>query len=481
MTMAAMLLAGVLTGCREAAPRYRIGLSQCLDDAWRQRMNDEMQRELIYHPDIEIITRTAYGSNELQCAQIDSLIADKIDLLIVSPNEAEAVKPAVSRAYRAGIPVVIADRRVTGEEWTAFIGGDNYSVGKLMAEWLADQAQQHPIHVLEVAGLPGSTPATLRHQGMMEHLHMLHHKGVEVSTVIGNWMQDSARIAVRNYLAEHDDVVAIVAQNDLMAVGASEAVRQSRYVAGSVRIMGVDGLELGLRAIEHGEIECTATYLSRGDLIIQTAMQILEGRPYLREINLATTMIDRESVHAVLLGEGARKHDHETIAYMQEQMQDFMVRYQARIMGLYMLLMMAFVILIAGLIYLVMLQRKLRMEVKDAIFSVAEEAMSQERDNTFVTRLLAVIDAHLGDSELDIDMLSREMCISRTQLFRKTKAATGKAAIDIIRERRLSKARELLQTTDYTIQQVAYEVGFTSPSYFTKCYKKQYGEQPKRR
>ena len=153
-------------------PQYHIGVSQCLDDAWRQKMNDEMERELLLHPEMTINRRVANGNNELQCAQIDSFIAERVDLLIVSPNVGEAVQPAVSRAYRSGIPVIVADRRVSGEEWTAFIGGDNYRVGELMAEWIVKQQDQaaQPIHVLEVMGLPGSTPASLRHKGMMEGL-----------------------------------------------------------------------------------------------------------------------------------------------------------------------------------------------------------------------------------------------------------------------------------------------------------------------
>ena len=126
----------ILTGCSAHQKEYRIGVSQCLDDAWRQKMNAEMERELLLHPEMTLSHRIAYGSNELQCAQIDSFIAERVDLLIVSPNVAEEVKPAVTRAYRAGIPVIVADRRVSGEEWTAFIGGDNYQVGRLMADWI---------------------------------------------------------------------------------------------------------------------------------------------------------------------------------------------------------------------------------------------------------------------------------------------------------------------------------------------------------
>lgn len=152
----------LLVGCCQHKPNatYRIGVSQCLDDAWRQKMNYEMERELLLHPDMTLSRRIAYGSNELQCEQIDSFIRERVDLLIVSPNEAEQVQPAVTRAYRAGIPVIVADRRVPGDEWTAFIGGDNYKVGRLMAQWVTEKlgtSKARPFVVLEVAGLPGST------------------------------------------------------------------------------------------------------------------------------------------------------------------------------------------------------------------------------------------------------------------------------------------------------------------------------------
>ncbi len=169
-----------------------------------------MERELLLHPDMTLSRRIAYGSNELQCAQIDSFIKERVDLLIVSPNEAKQVQPAVTRAYRAGIPVIVADRRVPGDEWTAFIGGDNYKVGRLMAQWVigkasdkGSKAKRKPFVVLEVAGLPGSTPATLRHKGMMEGIEEAKGEGleakVEVQSVMGRWYQENAYEVVSAY------------------------------------------------------------------------------------------------------------------------------------------------------------------------------------------------------------------------------------------------------------------------------------------
>ena len=312
--MVAILLLSV--GCKNHSKQYHIGLSQCFDDAWRQKMNAEMERELLMHPDMSITKRIAYGNNELQCAQIDSFIAEGVDLIIISPNEAEQVKPAVSRAYNIGIPVIVADRRVPGDEWTAFIGGDNYGAGMLMAKWIRKvQAETpHPLHVLEVSGMLGSTPEKLRHQGLMEGLASTNAIEPKIHSVIG---AVDAYQAVLTYLHDNKDVDVIVAHNDLMAVDAAKAVRDIGY--GHVRIMGVDGLQDGLQAIIDGVIECTATYPSRGDMLIQTAALILAGEPFVRDTVLPTVLVDRETADAMMDLSAEIEHEVGTVMMLQRR------------------------------------------------------------------------------------------------------------------------------------------------------------------
>lgn len=220
-------LLAALSGCgtRETSAEYVIGVSQCSDDAWRTRMNEEMARELIFHPEMCLHIRQANDNSEYQCLQIDSFIAERVDLLIVSPNEAEEVKPAVSRVYDAGIPVIVADRQVSGEKWTAFIGGDNYAVGQLMAQWLLSIAPANrPLRVLEIQGLPGSTPMVWRHKGMMDGLQG--HDNVQiVASACGAWFRDEARVVVDSLLSVHTQIDAVVAQNDQMAIGGYEVCK----------------------------------------------------------------------------------------------------------------------------------------------------------------------------------------------------------------------------------------------------------------
>ena len=502
-----LFLPFVLMACSARQPQYRIGVSQCLDDAWRQKMNYEMERELLLHPDMHLTHRIAYGSNELQCAQIDSFIRERVDLLIVSPNEAEQVKPAVTRAYRAGIPVIVADRRVTGDEWTAFIGGDNYKVGQLMAKWVIGKLKiknlklkiNSPFTVLEVAGLPGSTPATLRHKGLVEGLGGL---PVAINSVMGSWYKEEAYQVVTDYLATHPLPDVIVAHNDLMAIGAAEAVKNHQSPltpsstnpltpsergagGGSLLIMGVDGIRPGLQAITEGKIECTATYSSRGDMIIDAASRILHHQPFVRDTVLETVMVDVDAAYPMLKQDEAIARDLETLHIVQVQTQTQWKQLQYGRIVLISCLVAFFVLLIIVLAYIIRTQLKMQTEIKSDILpqlnEVQEAIQVNRKDEAFAERMKQIVEDHLSDPNLNVEYLGTMLQLSRTQLFRRVKSVTGKGPLDYIRERRLIKADQLLHTTDKTIQQISLELCFSNPGYFTKCYKEYFGHLPSER
>ena len=498
-------LVGCLIGCSSngPSPQYLIGVSQCSDDAWRQRMNYELQRELIFHPELTLHTRHASDNSEIQCQQIDSFIAERVDLLIVSPNEAEEVKPAVSRAYDAGIPVIVADRQVSGEKWTAFIGGDNYAVGQLMAQWLLSIVPEgRPLRVLEIQGLPGSTPMVWRHKGMMDGLQG--HPEVQiVASACGAWFRENARVVTDSLLTLYPDIDAIVAQNDQMAIGAYEACNKKSPITGrflgrkSPRIMGVDGIVGkggGVEALLKGEIDMTATYPSRGDLVIQTAVKILRDEMYERNVVLPTMLIDRDA--AFPMQQIADEIDRQ-IAVSEELENRYnrlwdTTRAQriALILLVFFLLLLVVLAVVLYRVYRYSLRVKREREeharivaqqqkqLEDMTAALERTKAEQSMDERFVEQLQKTIEQHMDDSDFNVEALSEELSMSRAQLFRKTKTLMGISPVELIRHIRLRKAKQILLNTDMTIQQVAYSVGFTSPSYFSKCYRELFGSLP---
>ncbi|MBR0310445.1 MAG: substrate-binding domain-containing protein [Paludibacteraceae bacterium] len=480
------LLLLLLSACHVRQEQYQIGVSQCLNDDWRQKMNAEMDCEALRHPDIRLHRRVAYGNTLLQCAQIDSFISEQVDAIIVSPNDADHVQTAIARAYKAGIPVVVADRRVNGDEWTAFVGGDNYSVGLLMAEWVKSvkdrlpetESRRSTLHVLEVLGQPGSMPEQLRHQGMSDGLTGA--QGIQVNAVLGCW---DAYNEVSKYLDQHHDVRAIVAQNDIMAIEAAKAVNESPYYGkGSVHIMGVDGIINGLQAIVDGDIECTAAYPTRGDMLIHTVVQILTHQPYVRDTVIPTTMIDATMALPLLRQFEVMMHDLETMQMVHALSEKNMsaIRMDKNI------LIIAFIVvallLAVALIGVVWMQTKMQTKINDTILPQLEDVQQamqlSHKDAMFAERIRQLVDEHLTDPKLTVEYMATMLQLDRTQLFRRVKAITGKGPTEYIRERRLIRADELLRTTDKNIRQVANELRFSSPGYFSKYYKEYFGHLP---
>lgn len=155
-----LLLCGclLLVACTRQERPYLIGVSQCSQDEWRSKQNEEMQREASLQQHVVLEVRSVRDDNEQQIADIAYFIEKQVDLLVASPNEAHAVTPVVERAYRAGIPVVVIDRKIESDQYTAFVGADNVQIGQAMGNYVRS-IRQRPLRLFEIGGLAGSTPA----------------------------------------------------------------------------------------------------------------------------------------------------------------------------------------------------------------------------------------------------------------------------------------------------------------------------------
>ena len=273
--MAAMLLLG---GCREKDV-YKIGVSQCSSDDWRNKMNEEINREAMFHEDAVVEIRSAKDDSRRQIADIKYFADNDFDIIIVAPNEAAELTPIIKEVYERGIPVIIFDRNINGDTYTARIGADDIGLGSSAARY-ALHLNGPSAKAIEIYGLPGSTPADDRHKGFVEEFTS--GGGTLVATVVGNWRQNDATGAVDSLLKSHPEVNVIYAHNDRMAIGASEVAK--RLGRDDIKIIGIDAApEIGIKAVADSVLDATFLYPTEGHRLIRTALSILKGENYQKD------------------------------------------------------------------------------------------------------------------------------------------------------------------------------------------------------
>lgn len=265
----------VMSSCKNEKP-YRIGVSQCSRDDWRQKMNEEIEREILVHPEATVEIRSADDSNEKQISDLQYFVDNKFDIIIVAPNEADAITPKITEIYESGTPVVVFDRNVNGNKYTAFQGADNTEVGRSAARY-ASNLMKGRGKVIELYGLRGSTPAIGRHEGFQQEIDR-NPDITLVGSAFGNWNYDEALPLIDSMLGKHPDVDLIYAHNDRMAIAAADAARRRGI---DPYIIGIDAApEIGMKAVLDSVIDATFLYPTEGHRLIRTALSILKGEPY---------------------------------------------------------------------------------------------------------------------------------------------------------------------------------------------------------
>lgn len=292
----------VLCGCTSSGKQKKhvIGLSQCmLDDAWRQAMINDMRIEASNYDDVEIIIKDAQNNNETQIQQIRDLIRQKVDVLIISPYQSEPITAVAEEAYRAGIPTIITDRKVNTDQYTSFVGANNYEIGLAAGNYAANYLPPNAI-ILEIWGLTQTSPAQERHKGFVDALR--EREDLSFRKIEGQWLVDTARMELRKL--EHPEQIDFVyAHNDMMAIAAREYFMAWDSIRGrELRIIGVDAVAgAGLEAVEDGRINASFLYPTGGGQVIRTAMRIIQGEPVDKFIPLRTAPVDHQSARTLLL------------------------------------------------------------------------------------------------------------------------------------------------------------------------------------
>ena len=365
------------TSCANHEQNFIIGVSQCSNDEWRSRMNEEISRESLFYPNLKVEIRTAKDNNREQIEDIEEFIAKGVDLLVVSPNEAKAITPVVEKAYDRGIPVVLVDRKIASDKYTAFVGGDNYLMGKQIGTYMANRLDGKG-KIVELTGLKGSTPALERHRGMNEVLR--EYPSMEtISAADAGWLEEKAEMKFDSILSVHKDIDMVIAQNDPMAYGAYRAAMKAGREK-EMLFVGVDALageKLGVELVADGTLDATFIYPTGGDRVIQVAMDILEGRDYKRENILSSALVNAGNARIMQMQTAHIGTLDTKIEVLNNKLDAYLMRYSAQKMFLYACIVILF--LLAVLLFFVV--RAYWMKIRlNAELSSRKKQLEEQRD-----------------------------------------------------------------------------------------------------
>ena len=725
-TLFIIILLAIISSCSTGEKKYRIGVSQCSDDIWRDKQNTELKMAAYFHDNVDLKFAAAYDSDERQIQQIDSLVNEGIDLLIVAPNQIATISPAIDRTFEKGIPVIVFERKTNSRKYTAYMGADNYEMGKLMGEYIATRLQGKG-KLMEVMGLKGSSPSIERHNGFRDALKDYPQLEV-IATLQGDWTEPTAYKQVKEWNLKYPDtnIDLVFGMNDRSAIGARKAFSETQKTL--PLFCGIDGLpgeNGGIQQVRDSLLEASYIYPTHGDQLLQLALDILDGKPYTKETSLVSALVTRDNARVLQLESEEVTRLSKNVEQLHLTADSYLQQLASQ--RLFTLFSFAFIILLLMLAFafylynrqkkrilserqklereqlnfytqvshelrtpltliegpltqlaetedlqnaskettnmLAIVRRNTRQltqlinkmlevqvggiqeasnnitndsfvtkeistesapnileteqpqdtsvlivddnnDIREYLRTILQEkyqvfeaedgqkglALAQEqvpdiiisdvmmpvmnglefcqnikmneitshipvilltaralnshqiegyksgadayitkpfqpdlllarignllrnrhllkdlwgtssnapkkedktattentplssegtRENAFISRFKKVVEERMTDSELSVETIGSELGLSRVQLYRKVKALTSSSPVDLLRKARLNKAQQLLQTTDLSVSEIAYQVGFTSPSYFTKCYKDEYGKVP---
>ena len=339
---------GLLCGCSRSDRKLVIGVSQCSEDIWRTKLNQELLVSSHFYDNVEVRFESADDDSRKQIAQISRFVADQVDLLIISPNQTQAIAPAVEAAFDAGIPVILFDRKIDSDKYTAFMGADNVEIGRIMGRHIADVLGGKG-KILEIQGLEGSSPASDRHEGFLQAVS--DYPGLEVvGSYYGGWLQEGGRNAMKAFLAAGGQCDAVFAQNDRMARGAREVMPDPS----NVRFFGIDALageNGGLNDVINGDLDASYVYPTRGDMVMELAMDILSGKPYQRENRLESALVDSHNAKMLMMQEDEISDQQEKVEWVNAKLDNFLTQYNLQRLVLWLTLGFLALLTVAAVLF----------------------------------------------------------------------------------------------------------------------------------
>ncbi len=358
----------LILSCSNGKKTYIIGVSQCSEDSWRKKLNGELRDATYLHDNVKLRVVSADDDDKKQTGQINAFMDEGVDLLIVSPNQMNTVTPAIDRAYDCGIPVVLFDRKTDSGKYTAFVGADNEKIGRTIGEYIATRLGGKGT-VVEIRGLEGSSPAIERHNGFVAAISK--HPGIQLlASESGNWLQQSGDSVAARMFANGIVPDYVFGQNDRMAHGAWQAARRLGLEK-RMLFVGIDALPGkggGIELVRDGVLDASYIYPTRGDIVMQQALNILEGRPYGRDYYMKAALVTKDNAETMLMQAEEMSHISGRLEKLHGRVDFFFTQYShQKVYFLLCIIILLLVILAFAAFYrMVMVRRRMEREAAEA-------------------------------------------------------------------------------------------------------------------
>ncbi len=347
-----VLLLLLFSACGRRERRYVVGISQCSEDAWRDKLNTELRVGASYYGDIDLRIASASDNDDTQIRQINRFVDEGVDLLIISPNQVSTINVAIDRARKKGIPVVMFDRKTNVGNYTAYMGADNYGIGRMMGNYVASRLKGKG-NIVEIKGLQGSSPAIERHRGFVDAI--AHYPGLRiVDSRYAGWLRTKATTQMDSVLREVGRIDCVFAHNDEMAQGASDALARAHRNEG-VMVVGIDGLpskDGGLEAVREKRISASCIYPTRGDLLLELAHNILEKKAFERENRLPAALVTPENATLFYMQGIELQRQYQRLETLSKSVEEKVAQYNNQKILLVLLIVIFLLVVSGGVIML---------------------------------------------------------------------------------------------------------------------------------
>lgn len=348
--------------------KYVIGVSQCSEDIWRDKLNNELVMSTYQHDNVTLKFASANDNDRLQKQQIEQFIKEGVNLLIVSPNQIHTISSVIDKAYDAGIPVILFDRKTDSKKYTAFIGADNYEAGHEIGYFIGQQLEGKG-NIAEICGLQASSPAIERNRGFMDALKNYPNVKV-VARGYGDWIKESGVTAMDSILVQSKESFQYVfAQNDRMALGALQSIKKHKVKG--IKIVGIDALPVpggGMENVRDGNLEASYIYPTRGDSVMQLALNILEKKPYKRDNYLKGALVTKANANVLLMQNEEMNKQTARLNALHGKVDTYLVQYNHQKM--YIVLFSIILLLLIGImVYIyrtILMKRRIEEEANKA-------------------------------------------------------------------------------------------------------------------